>query len=104
MVDLDYEKDCAEAGYDPKDTVCVDFYGDGVAHILLREDIYLTKREIKELQHCMYYAENCNHGADGHNRMNLVAKLAHALGIEFNSEFGVGIPGMYAGKITIENE
>lgn len=35
-----------------------------------------TEREINEIKFCVMYAEEFSHGADGHNRMRLIAKLA----------------------------
>lgn len=40
----------------------------------------LTIREMQEIQFCLTYAEQFNHGAPGHNRMMLIAKLARELG------------------------
>lgn len=46
----------------------------------MNNPITLTYREVKEIQLCMYYIENLQHGTVGHNRMILIAKLAHAVG------------------------
>lgn len=40
----------------------------------------ITKRELQEILFAMHYSEFYNHGTDGHNRLNLVTKLATALG------------------------
>lgn len=42
--------------------------------------IVLSERELKEIELCMHYAENLRHGTAGHNRMLLIADLAHANG------------------------
>ncbi len=42
--------------------------------------IALTERELKEIQLCMYYTENLQHGTADHDRMILIASLAHAVG------------------------
>lgn len=41
----------------------------------------LTDRERKELEFARTYTEMYNHGTDGHNRLNLIAKLANLLDI-----------------------
>ena len=43
--------------------------------------IQLTRREAKEVALCIIYDENYNHGTAGHNRMQLIAKLASYCGI-----------------------
>lgn len=54
-------------------------------------EIEFTERELNELAHCVNYAENYHHGADGHNRMMLVAKLAKGLGMILHQN-GVIVP------------
>jgi hypothetical protein len=39
----------------------------------------LTERERKEIEFCLVYADQFNHGTDGHTRLLIVAKLAKKL-------------------------
>ncbi len=39
----------------------------------------LTDRETEEVRFATLYAEEFNHGTDGHNRLNLIAKLTRLL-------------------------
>ena len=67
----------------------------------MEQKLTLTDREFKEIQLALYYERHCNHGTDGHNRLLLLAKLAHYAGIELNSDkkslLGIG-------KFTVESE
>lgn len=42
--------------------------------------LVLTERELQEIGMAMTYSQDFNHGTDGHNRLNLVTKLALAAG------------------------
>lgn len=42
-------------------------------------------RELKEIQHCLFYAENLAHGTVGHNLLMLGAKAFGALGFSLDS-------------------
>lgn len=39
-------------------------------------ELQITQRELKEIHLAMLYSVEFNHGTDGHNRLNLVAKFA----------------------------
>lgn len=41
--------------------------------------VQLTDRERKEVEFCQQYAQNFNHGTDGHSRMLVVARLAQII-------------------------
>lgn len=43
-------------------------------------DKTLTERELKEVQHALYYAKYLNHGTAGHNQLMLLAQFATRLG------------------------
>lgn len=49
--------------------------------------IQLTDRERKEVEFCQEYAQNFNHGTDGHSRMLLVARLAQIIENTINSQW-----------------
>jgi hypothetical protein len=87
----------SEPTYDAKDTAKIEFNDEPILHVLQVAQVYFNERERKELEHCLYYAENLHHGADGHNRMMLVAKLASALGISLAGE-GIAMPHLFVGK------
>lgn len=100
------EENTQEAAIDVKDypkegSVLVEFYGDQVSHVLYGNKLVLTKREINDLKLCLFYANECNHGADGHNRMMLVSKLARALGIEVHRG-EVTISSLFVGEVICE--
>jgi len=40
---------------------------------------HFTERELKEIEFCRLYALNFNHGTDGHNIRNIVAKMVGLL-------------------------
>lgn len=46
----------------------------------------ITERQAKEIQFALYYARNCSHGTDGHNRLLLLAMLANKAGISLASD------------------
>lgn len=39
-------------------------------------ELKITQRELKEIHLAMLYSSTFNHGTDGHNRLNLIAKFA----------------------------
>lgn len=43
--------------------------------------LVITKRELAEFHFALDYNERYNHGTDGHNRLNLLAKVARHLGL-----------------------
>lgn len=45
-----------------------------------RTPFVITTRELKEIDHAMYYAQNLAHGTTGHNQLMLLAKVAAYLG------------------------
>ncbi len=45
-----------------------------------RAKLKLTAREVAEIKHCLFYAQECAHGTAGHNQLMLIAKLAAHLG------------------------
>lgn len=47
---------------------------------LVRDNLVITVRELAEIRFAMEYAGQYAHGTDGHNRLILVAKMAHHLG------------------------
>lgn len=49
------------------------------------EPYRLSARELNEIKLAMFYHAECNHGTAGHNRLNLIAKLAFANGLTSNS-------------------
>jgi hypothetical protein len=51
----------------------------------------ITGREVLEIKHALYYAENCAHGTVGHNILMLIAKFAKDKGFyltESNDQLG----------------
>lgn len=42
----------------------------------------VDSRELKEIQHCLYYAKYLAHGTVGHNLLMLSAKAFNALGFD----------------------
>lgn len=42
--------------------------------------VQFNDRELKEIQHALYYAENLSHGTVGHNMLLIIAKLAKEQG------------------------
>ena len=40
---------------------------------------HFTERELKEIEFCRLYANSFNHGTDGHNIRNIVAKMVTLL-------------------------
>jgi hypothetical protein len=68
----------------------------------LYEETVLTVRELEEVKHALFYAEQCNHGTVGHNMLILIAKLAAHAGITSqqgaNGMWSVTVPG----DITVE--
>lgn len=45
-----------------------------------KEKLVITSRELKEIDHALYYALECAHGTTGHNQLMLIAKMAKHLG------------------------
>lgn len=88
--------------YNHENTVLVDFYGEDVSHVVQASELVLTKREVADILLCMFYDSDCHHGADGHNRMMLVAKMAKALGVSLSKSMGIGIPEIWAGRTVLE--
>lgn len=39
------------------------------------EDTNYTERELSEIRFALTYVDTFNHGTDGHNRLNVIAKL-----------------------------
>jgi hypothetical protein len=57
--------------------------------------LVLTEREVKEIKHAIFYANECGHGTTGHNQLVLIAKMAKHLGflIVVNEQlFGEDVP------------
>lgn len=52
----------------------------------MRKNLTLDERELKEIQHCLYYRQNLAHGTVGHNLLMLVGKIADAIGFEIGSD------------------
>lgn len=48
----------------------------------------LDERQLDEIRFCLVYESKFKHGADGHNRMILLAKLAQALGFSLPNANG----------------
>jgi len=46
----------------------------------------ITRRELIEIAHSIYYARTYNHGTVGHNQLILTAKLAEELGFRIPSD------------------
>lgn len=42
--------------------------------------LLLTEREVLEIKHAIFYANECKHGTTGHNQLVLIAKMAQHLG------------------------
>mgnify|MGYP000113615389 CR=1 FL=1 len=40
----------------------------------------LTEREVLEIKHAIFYANECKHGTTGHNQLLLIAKFAQHMG------------------------
>jgi len=40
----------------------------------------LTERELLEIKHAIFYANECGHGTTGHNQLILIAKMAQHMG------------------------
>lgn len=57
----------------------------------LPEDLQLTGRELMEIKHSMFYANECNHGTSGHNLFILVAKLARHIGFKLEPTDGIPV-------------
>lgn len=64
----------------------------------------LDERELKEIQHSLYYAQNLHHGTVGHNLLMLVGKLTHALGFEVDKvgDLSFGGAEIEGNKIKLE--
>lgn len=43
-------------------------------------------RQLSEIRLALYYNEHCNHGTDGHNRLNLLAMFARAQGLRLDAD------------------
>lgn len=55
----------------------------------------LTEREVKEIKHAIFYANECGHGTTGHNQLVLIAKLTKHLGfllLVIDQEQGKDVP------------
>jgi hypothetical protein len=48
------------------------------------QKLRLTERDIKEIQHSLFYAERLAHGTAGHNQIMLIASLARFLGFQID--------------------
>lgn len=48
----------------------------------------LTEREISEIEFAQLYSREYNHGTDGHNRLNLIAKLVDIINQDFIESVG----------------
>lgn len=46
--------------------------------------IELTERELTEIRHSLFYAQNLHHGTAGHNLFMLVAKLSTNIGFSLD--------------------
>lgn len=46
----------------------------------MNKQLKFDNRELNEIQHAIYYAENLSHGTVGHNMLMLIAKLAKLQG------------------------
>lgn len=53
---------------------------------LMEPVLVITTRELKEVAHAMYYAQNLAHGTTGHNQLMLLDKLATHLGFHFSND------------------
>lgn len=71
--------------------------------------LVLTFREVEEIKHAIFYADECNHGTVGHNLLILIAKLANHAGItlkyepettDTDSRWSVVVPG----NISLDDE
>lgn len=51
----------------------------------MKKSFVADAREKKEIQHCLFYAENLAHGTVGHNLLMLGAKAFKALGFSLDS-------------------
>lgn len=49
-------------------------------------DVVIEKRQADEIRFALYYQDYCNHGTEGHNRLNLLALLAKAQGVRLDSD------------------
>lgn len=60
----------------------------------MEEELVLTERELMEIGFAMKYSKDFNHGTDGHNRLNVLTKLALALGFRpsENTAWGIAAP------------
>lgn len=44
------------------------------------EEVEFTERELNEIKLALFYVKCCGHGTAGHNRLELIAKMAKELG------------------------
>lgn len=51
-----------------------------------------TSREIKEIQHALYYERECNHGTVGHNVLLLLARFAQFHGFFLDEYNNLSVP------------
>lgn len=49
-----------------------------------RRKLTLTKREVSEINHALFYAERLHHGTTGHNQLMLIATLAKHAGFSLD--------------------
>lgn len=56
------------------------------------ETLTFTARELKEIELAIIYTTGFNHGTDGHNRLNLIAKMALWEGFSYNPASGLIVP------------
>lgn len=82
---------------DIADLVCkalvnVPEYKERLRKYIMNQPLVITTRQLQDIDWCMGYHENFNHGADGHNRMKTVAAMARALGFTRDDNGAVVIP------------
>jgi hypothetical protein len=51
----------------------------------MSQKLTLTKREVAEIQHSIFYAERLAHGTAGHNQLMLIASLAKHIGFSVDA-------------------
>lgn len=56
--------------------------------IFMKKTLVLDQRELKEIQHSLYYFHELKHGTVGHNLLMLVGKMADAMGFMLVKESG----------------
>lgn len=53
------------------------------------DKLVITTRELKEIDHALYYEQNLAHGTTGHNQLMLLAKFARHLGFHFSDKLEI---------------